>query len=294
MAQSLRTLLDRGSTTSLTSGPQPAFLEGDYESMSFINRCTEAHNTDYGKGCFCPWCLPSGVTFVEMEVWGGGGGGAGSGSCGCVFGWPGGSGAYAKRLFTDSEVSTAAGTCYCMCTAPSSCCSPTMECGYKGCRSYIVGSGLSNFCADGGEPGCAQFCMSGCGGNWTGMCPHPCMPNCACYYDCADAQVTGVPGRHGYLYVNTHNSGNWCAYQSIIPGPPQDGHNDTVYAAVRFCGNTEPSHDRCKVGGLFNTGFRGGESNHHIGRGANSTRVCGDGCCCGWGGGPGMIRISWK
>ena len=291
---SLRTLLGKGSTSSLTSGPQPAWLEGDYESMNFINRCSQSHDTNYGKGCFCPWCLPTGVTFVEMSMWGGGGGGAGSGSCGCNFGWPGGSGAYIKKSFSASEVAAAAGTCYCMCVSPASCCSPNETCGYRGCRSYIVGSGLTNFCAEGGMPGCTRFCMSGCGGNWTGVCPHPNSTDCACYYECAEAGVSGVPGRHGYIYTNTHSSGNWCYYQTWFAGPPNEGHNDTVYKAVRFCGNTEASHDRCKVPGLMNTGFRGGEDNISVGVGGNSTRVCGDGCCCGWAGGPGMIRINWK
>jgi hypothetical protein len=291
---SLRTLLGKGSTESLTSGPQPAWLEGDYESMNFINRCSQRHDTDYGKSCFCPWCLPSGVTFVEMSMWGGGGGGAGSGSCGCNFGWPGGSGAYIKKSFSDSEVAAAAGTCYCMCVSPASCCSPSETCGYRGCRSYIVGSGLTNFCAEGGMPGCTRYCMSGCGGNWTGVCPHPNSTDCACYYECAEAGISGVPGRHGYIYTNTHSSGNWCYYQTWFAGPPNEGHNDTVYKAVRFCGNVEASHDRCKVPGLMNTGFRGGEDNISVGVGGNSTRVCGDGCCCGWPGGPGMIRINWK
>lgn len=294
MAQSLRTLLDVGSSDSLRSGPQPAYLEGDYESMTFVNRCSQSYNTDYGKGCFCPWCLPSGATYASFEAWGGGGGGAGSDGCGCVFGWPGGSGAYVKKTFSSTEVAAADGTCYCMCIGPASCCSPTMSCGYKGCRSYIVGSGLSGFCADGGEPGCARYCMSGCGGNWTGMCPHPCFTNCACFYDCTEAGVTGVPGRHGLLYVNSHNSGNWCGYQQIMVAPPMDGHGDVVYKAVRFCGNTEASHDRCKANGYAQNGMLGGDGIIAVGLGGNSTRVCGDGCCCGWNGGPGMIRINWK
>ena len=291
---SLRQLLDKGSTDSLSSGPQPAYLEGEFESMYFVNRCSHQYNTDYGMSCIDWWSLPSDVTTVTMEVWGAGGGGAGSGSCGCVFGWPGGSGAYAKKTFSGSEAIGARGTCYCMCIAPASCCSPTMNCGYKGCKSWIIGSGLSNFCADGGDPGKACFCMSGCGGNWTGMCPHPDMGTCACYYDCTSTGVTGVPGRHGFLYANLHCSGNWCGYASIMPAPPFDGNNDTIYHLVRFCGNTEASHDRCKTGGIMTTGFRGNDSMIPIGQGSNSTRVCGDGCCCGWGGGPGMIRINWK
>jgi hypothetical protein len=293
MATSLRTLLDRGSSDTLQSGPQPAYLEGNYESMMFINRCSQSYDDSYGKGCFCPWRLDA-SEYVTMEVWGGGGGGAGSSDCGCNFGWPGGSGAYAKKTFTEAEIASASGTCYCMCVAPSSCCSPNMSCGYKGCRSYIVGSGLSNFCADGGEPGCTQFCMTGCGGNWTGMCPHPCFSNCACYYDCTDATVTGVPGRHGYVYTDFHCNSNWCYYSTIFPGPPMDGNNDTIYYKVRFCGNVEPSHDVCKANGIFQNGFRGGSVSKSVGVGGNSTRVCGDGCCCGWGGGPGLIRINWR
>ena len=296
---SLRSLLDIGSSDSLISGPQPAYMEGDYESMYFHNRCTQQYNTDYGKSCIDWWQLPSDVTAVTMEVWGGGGGGAGScnpgnNDCGCNFGWPGGSGAYAKKTFTKAEAISARGTCYCMCTSPASCCSPNMTCGYKGCKSYIVGSGLTNFCADGGEPGCTQFCMSGCGGNWTGMCPHPCYTNCACYYDCTDATVTGVPGRHGFLYTNFHCSSNWCYYSQVFAGPPFDGNNDTVYHLVRFCGNTEASTDRCKAGGFMAAGMRGDSGNIPVGVGGNSTRTCGDGCCCGWSGGPGLIRINWK
>lgn len=102
------------------------------------------------------WKPPMGTTFLKFEIWGGGGGGAGT--CCCMNGIPAGSGAYAyKCVCTGEELG---GCVYEFCIARSSCRSP-MPKGDRGFKSFIVGYGLNNFCAEGGGGGTSACFSSG-------------------------------------------------------------------------------------------------------------------------------------
>ena len=54
--------------------------------------------TQNNGGASCAWTVPTGVTWLGVEMWGGGGGGAGG--CCCRSGQAGGSGSYARKFIT--------------------------------------------------------------------------------------------------------------------------------------------------------------------------------------------------
>ena len=96
-------------------------------------------------GCNCSWTVPSGVTCARFQLWGAG---ASSGnSCCCGYGIPGSSGAYASVIIPVSS-----GQTYTICSGCAQCCHPCWGGGNTvGNPSYVQGTGLTNFCAQGGR-----------------------------------------------------------------------------------------------------------------------------------------------
>jgi hypothetical protein len=130
-----------------------------------------------GGGTKNVWTVPSGVSEITFHIWGSGGDGAAS-HC-CMQGIPAGAGAYAKKKITSGF---SAGDRYVMClgdfcnrsctsSAAGCCCPPgTASIGWDptgisqffipGCRgqtTYVTGPGLTNFCAEGGNPGISVY-----------------------------------------------------------------------------------------------------------------------------------------
>lgn len=102
--------------------------------------------TCYRCGAFCSWTVPNGVTCARFQIWGAG---AGTGfSCCCAFTPFGGTGAYASVI-----IPVTAGSTYNLCAGCAYCCCATAggTNNVDGCASYVTGTGLSNFCAEGGE-----------------------------------------------------------------------------------------------------------------------------------------------
>ena len=109
------------------------------------------------------WTVPSGVCCVTMEIWGGGGAGAPSCCCTCWGGTAGGGGAYSMKTLAVTPGSTytiVVGTGGC----GSACSWQSNACGCPGTVSYVTGSGLTNFCAEGGYGGywCDSSTYNGC------------------------------------------------------------------------------------------------------------------------------------
>lgn len=105
-------------------------------------------------GCICQTCgrcclftVPAKVTRVTFEIWSGGGAGAGHTCCNCCsFAIGGAGGNYAIKTIT-----TAPGCQYTVCAGGTWNCSKTHTCSASlGCRSYVTGYNLSNFCVTGG------------------------------------------------------------------------------------------------------------------------------------------------
>jgi hypothetical protein len=115
--------------------------------------CWTCQQQSYQETCCLTWIVPAGVTRATFELWGGGGAGGGARCCG--FGPPGGSGAYAKKA-----ISVTAGGCYQMFIGAATDCSDG-QCGCRGCHTWVVGTGLTNLCAEGGMSGC-YCCTTAC------------------------------------------------------------------------------------------------------------------------------------
>lgn len=101
--------------------------------------------TQFNCGKCCQWTVPAGVTRARFQLWGAGGG---SGVGCCCGGSPYGStGAYASVI-----IPVTASTQYTLCAGCAYCCFPSVggQGRLPGCQSYVTGTGLSGFCANGG------------------------------------------------------------------------------------------------------------------------------------------------
>jgi len=214
-----------------TANP-PGFPGSAYKQIKYRNRCYQSTSQGHFE-CYV-WKPPTGTTFIKFEIWGGGGSGAGT--CCCMFGQPGGAGAYAyKCICTGYDLG---GCQYEFCVGGGSCVSPDSY-GYRGCKTFINGHGLDNFCAEGGAPGytschCSfpQSCMCcyepSCaeGYRFNGSCQYTTAAWCwYCYWGCSDI----APGPWGQgvrdcfdlfkkLKNNNCGSGNIYACDGVITG----------------------------------------------------------------------------
>lgn len=96
-------------------------------------------------GSTCSWTVPAGVTSARFQIWGAG---SMSGAAGCCGGSPfGGTGAYASVI-----IPVTAGNTYVLCGGCAFCCHScwNQPANLNGCPSFVTGSGLTNFCAQGG------------------------------------------------------------------------------------------------------------------------------------------------
>ena len=160
---SLRTLLDYAD---LNDVPPATYVgENAHQILFRGNHCRDYNSSEnYNWQCFT-WCVPNQcICKVRFELWGGGGNG--SGSCCCGLGSPGQSGQYVECTVCAASVAVNAldGFPYSVSVASGTCRSPGMNGGFDGCKSFITGCGLDNFCACGGCHGnSACFGMNYCG-----------------------------------------------------------------------------------------------------------------------------------
>lgn len=111
--------------------------------------CNTTASFNYGK-C-CQWTVPAGATCARFQIWGAGGGSSIGRCCG---GSPfGSSGAYASVIIPVTAAST-----YTLCAGCANICIPcnanynnSASGRFPGCPSYVTGTGLNNFCANGGQ-----------------------------------------------------------------------------------------------------------------------------------------------
>jgi hypothetical protein len=290
MSTSLRSLLGARVDTNIpdiVGRTAPIALNEDVNTLIFGSICTVVFD-ETALDTYChykinSWTVPTNTTEIVFEIWGGGGGGAGA--CCCQWGVPGGSGAYARKTVTG----TLGGCQYEMVIASPTCCSPNAACGFRGCTTYISGFGLSNFCAEGGIPGCT-ICSIHTVFN-SGVYFVPSQENqCACYYG-ADY---GVPGRPGGLHGN-FSTPSACEYKNIHTVPPElpgiSALGGTTYYQTRILADQDTQISRrCKIG----NGFVGSRLTATPGTGGASAVTCAGSCFCGSPGHPGLIRVSYK
>ena len=255
------------------------------------------------------WKVPSGASLATFEIWGGGGGGAAA-FC-CQQGIPGGSGAYAYK-----SIKVTPGDCYVFCNCLNHhCCNNGPQAarvyGKRGGTTSVKGPGLTNFCAEGGNPGvtCCWFFQTYRHNEYMYMC------------DLLGRQIedsdSDVMRRARFFGTNHGARGN--------VGFAQTGCCGSSWTAANFCGMKTATPF---PGGLSMWG-RGGKGgvvhkglNYHCqcfmdihdgasGRAASSVigaswyaRVPGEGglsaatmagpCCCGSQGAFGAVRVNWE
>ena len=120
-----------------------------YNTRGFIcrNCANRGSCCEQANGKCCLWTVPDKVSKVTFEIWSGGGGGAGHTcyNC-CSFSIGGAGGNYATKT-----ISTAPGCQYTICAGGSWPCAKSHTCSAgMGCRSFVTGHNLSNFCVVGG------------------------------------------------------------------------------------------------------------------------------------------------
>jgi hypothetical protein len=307
---SLRDLLDVASTDGIPVatyyGPQNAhqiYWRGGhcwyYESSHNYNWAT--YN----------WCVPSCcVCKVQFEIWGGGGGGGGS--CCCMSGVNGYSGQYNKyTVCADQQgVNQLDNCCYVMCAGTITCRYPASG-GFDGCKSYVVGPGLDNFCACGGCHG-YSCCFGGGSSRWgcrfrmnwqTGQphCRWQCDKSAGQYSESRTNRDAACEfGREYWGNVGSYNQmdcqecGNWCMMKHSSPTSPYlDGKfgtfNHQRHHSMATCGRTETNWLAGNNGGLSSDCFRNGPPGH----GGFSSDTFGGGCCCSSEGAAGLVKVTW-
>ena len=121
-----------------------------------------SHWTPVNGGKCCLWTVPFGTGTIKFEVLSGGGpGGSSGGDYDHGIGGQGGN--YTAIVLTKTGGSFTDGCQYTICSAGTSdcscCCSCNMNCRH-GCTSFVVGAGLTNFCAIGGMGGSTNWDIS--------------------------------------------------------------------------------------------------------------------------------------
>lgn len=229
---------------------------------------------NYGSGNCCAWTVPAGITSMVIEIWGGGGSGAAVNCTCCGFATGGGGGAYSRT----PTLSVTPGTVYTLCAGSGACgarggaASNLCCCGAKGVTTYVTGTGLTNFCAEGGYGGESRCMVPG---------------------QSSQTPNGGFPGNGGILNVRGYDGGKvaaqtteqWCMGFSYGGGSPFGGRN--MYIGYDFCAQYQDYMGDGKSGGVcgFTGSFPGGG-----GTGAWPSCCCGL-CACGGNGAPGLIRI---
>lgn len=233
------------------------------------------YNAASATGISCSWTVPSGVSSIVIEIWGGGGGGgaAPSGVC-SERASGGGGGAYAKK-----SLAVTAGSSYTICvgsggnggtpTSASVCC-----CGLKGGTTYVTGTGLNNFCAEGGYGG-----ESRCG---------------SMYYNIISPNG-GWPGSGGDINARGFDGGS-------VGGGNSDTYSGWTYGGGSPFGgrNSYMGHSCCNVqaDNSSQNGVRGGGIIGIIGlfpggggTGGIASCLPASNCANGGQGAPGLVRI---
>ena len=213
-------------------------------------------------GRCCLWTVPTGVTRVYFEAWGAGGSGHGACSCDRCHHYQGAGGGY----FVAKSISTVPGCQYTICAGGNSnCC--RQECvGCYGCTSYVTGYNLSNFCAIGGAPGCANTDWStACNTEWS-----------CCLGPTSNGADFGM-GNHTGMFSNNNLGICHCWMQEThSTGAPFIGANVTYRLSCCWM--------RC---GCWTVPYGAG------GQGAMS-QLCGTSCCGQGGmGGPGLVKVTY-
>ena len=240
----------------------------------YSERALRCHHCSNAGGCVCQacgrccqWTVPSRVSTVTFEIWSGGGGGAGNTCCDCYYRAMGGAGGgYAIQT-----IETCPGWTYTVCAGGSWRCSGSHTCSASmGCKSYVTGCNLSNFCVVGGCG--ALACVEG--DEW-GQRNQMICANCnICGVYGADFGMMGTVGNlTGTSTCRCHGRNNFTGQAPLI------GKTHVASGSEFWC-----------VCGCYVNWPAGGAS-------SGDSNYCGDpAMCCAKGGGQGgsgIVRITY-
>ena len=217
-------------------------------------------------GACCCWKVPTGVSWVTVELWGSGGDGGGGCCCMGQYKAPG-HGGYAKKTLNVSCL-----TYLNICVSGSGCCSQQC-CGTCGFPSFaLCPSGAVFVCASGGPGGCTVCGHMG-GLSCTGICQSSCM--CGCN-GVGDMQLPSI--------MTQDHQNNFCV----------NGNFQFAPSGLKYSPNLRKSFDPC-VTSMAISGcnvWQGMMTTWPGGPGAGG-QGCGGGCCWGGWGTSGLALITY-
>ena len=220
---------------------------------------------DFCDGGSYTWTVPTGVTKLTIETWGGGGGGAGVCCCDCYHLSHGGSGGG----YTAATIDTVAGCSYTVCVGRGGNEDVTGKLGRHWCcfgkdgeTSYVTGYNLS-----------ASFCATGGGG--AAMNGDGCHMHCGCY-----SNAPGC-GSGGNAYGNGAPGGQ-AMYSTAEPRSLGYAGGAAFTAGTRVFSRVHCSQCRPGDAGALPGGGGDGPRNYN--------------CCCyqAGNGGTGLVRIRFE
>ena len=262
----------------------------DGKVLIYMSLCSSCCSCDVANPqCICNWCMPCGTTRATFEIWGGGG--AGAGACCCMMGIPGTTGAYSVKTLSYPAVQ--GGYTYSMCVAPPTFQTGSTSRGRRGCKTYITGPGLSNFCAEGGYGGCTC-----CGILTNSNCRDKdridfySNGNCLGYGPPAYGGDCNIAGRPGF--IRFHCSAP-CAVKAMLPYPPRIIDHSGGWSTTHYCHNGGCAYENhCFINHPFAAGAWNGQYMTGIPSFGNASAIaCSSSCYCGNSGPGGMIRITY-
>ena len=247
------------------------------------------------------FCVPDNISCARFEIWGAGG--AANGGCNCMYSPPSGSGAYARITIPVTQ-----GECYRVhvgwnwcCTNPAGGGDNTTHSGYcnnNNRHTWVIGSGLTNFCA---EHGCSSRTCCCNTAAWA--------TNCAKYQNDSDnagarffGADEGVRGKIGFLELvdSASDPTDYFQYRPWVPFPgglwnKYGGHVLWNYHEhhLNVCCTSDWADGG--MGSLFGYGSNGPRgSGRYAGWGMPGIPFCGGSLGCGAYANSGRVRISYS
>ena len=230
----------------------------DNEPVREINVYNTNVDTVNNGGSNCTWTVPADTTWVAVDMWGGGGAGGG---CQCSFGYPGGAGAYGRKI-----IRVTPGDSWVICAGGSTCCysGSSAGAGAAGNESYMCLNGEECLIAPGGTAG-QNCCLWSCNAS-------------VCRLHTLGTAPTGftfgLPGMSGN---NVWGCVNRCHNMQATPGAPFA--LPTLYFSKNAC--TAFAGDETICGGKL---FPGGGA-------PSASSLCSSRCCCGGSAPGGLVTL---
>ena len=250
---SLRTLLSDLSPPSI----------GNAKEIFYVRNTNYASNNG---GCCLLWTVPVGITSATFEMWGGGAGGGGSRRCEHN-GYGATTGVYAVKTIPVTaglQLTICAGGSTCDGDSTGICCS----CGCPGCHSYVVCSGTTVACAQGG-----------CSGSQAPSSQSYSFPYSCCWSKLKTGSISDIEfAGSGTVYIRNQYCHN-TMYEVIAGGASTGRSTKDLCGVGGFCQCALERYPSCPA-------WPGGVGGHAI--------TCGDGYRTGQHGAGGQIKVSYQ